>query len=181
MSYHNKDHYSAIEWLTLRDEILVRDGQCWRNCGTADQLEVHHWLPLPSFRNQVDDRGYGSHTNPLIVHESGLITLCAACHHALTEQRTKQAVLKNPEILKSAKPDRANQNIFELWALNNKELPFRVRKETWNTEIDQYYLVEKVEITKWPYGKAWGCYVRDGVSKDANKIPNSGTYTWIKV
>lgn len=45
-------------------------------------------------------------------------------------------------------------------------------------KVSQYYLVERVEIGKWPYGKAWGRYVREGVAGELEKIANSGTYTW---
>lgn len=44
--------------------------------------------------------------------------------------------------------------------------------------FDEDYLVERIEIGKWPYGKAWGRYVREGVTGELEKISNSGTYTW---
>lgn len=47
-------------------------------------------------------------------------------------------------------------NLFQLWKLNGECLPFKARKETWRVSPSHYMLVEKVEIAKWPYGKAWG-------------------------
>lgn len=170
--------YASPEWLELRETILQRDGFRCRNCGSADRLEVHHWLPIPEHWESVDSRGYGRGENPLIVPGSGLITLCTECHKALTECRVRQAILKHPSLRKLSRPDKQLDNIFELWALNGKTLPFNVRKETWNPTTVQFYRVEQIEITKWSYGKAWGRYVREGVVGELIKIPNPGTYSW---
>ena len=174
----NPELYASPEWTTLRDAVLQRDGHCCRNCGSGEKLEVHHWLPLPEHREQVDERGYGQDGNPLIVHDSGLITVCQPCHEVLTERRTRQALLKHPELRRLGDPAKQSDNIFELRALNERQLPFKVRKDSWSKAVSQYYLIEKIEVTKWPYGKAWGRYVREGAEGEYGKVPNSGTYTW---
>ena len=174
--------YSCPGWIALRDRIVTRDGHVCRNCGSHDALHVHHWLPLPPFREEVDGRGYGRGNCPLIVPESGLVTLCKDCHDSLTERRTQNAVLKNPALKAlNRDPPKAEHNVFQLWALNGEVLPFRVRKETWNPKVDQHYLVERIEISKWPYGFAWGRFVRNGEAGDLGKIASPGTYTWFLV
>lgn len=178
MSAPASQYYISPEWLELSKAVRVRDGHSCRNCGAGDHLEVHHWLPLPEHQRLVDQRGYAKVGNPLIVHESGLVTLCRECHSALTERRTRQAILSRPELRKLAVPDRKSDNVFELWALNDKRVPFNVCKDTWSLQTAQFYQVERIEITKWPYGHAWGRYVRDGVEGDYGKIPNAGTYSW---
>jgi hypothetical protein len=46
------------------------------------------------------------------------------------------------------------KNIFEIWKDNEEKVPFTVRRQNWS---DQYYtIVTKIEITKWPYGNAYG-------------------------
>ncbi len=170
--------YVSGEWLALRETIVQRDGSCCRNCGSGERLEVHHWLPVRELQTQVDGRGYGRGENPLIVHESGLITLCALCHEAMTERRTRQAALRNPELLRMRGREKSWDNIFKLWDLNEKKLPFAVQKDTWNSNVAQHYRVEKIEIKKWPYGTAWGRYIREGIEGELVKIANAGTYTW---
>jgi hypothetical protein len=179
-SMPNASDYLTEEWLALREEIARRDGYRCRNCGFGDCLEVHHWLPLPEWEHEVDDRGYGRSSNPLIVHESGLITLCKDCHEALTKVRTERAILRNPELLKRRPPSVTEEprNVFELWALNGETTPFRVVKETWRRAPGQYFLVEEVEVRKMPYGYAWGRYCNDGQISEFMKIGNAGTYTW---
>jgi hypothetical protein len=56
----------------------------------------------------------------------------------------------------------------------------RVVRDTWSRSIDQYYLIERIEISSWPYGRAWGRYVRDGVPGELVKVPNAGSYCWSK-
>jgi hypothetical protein len=70
-------------------------------------------------------------------------------------------------------------NVFQLWALNGEKLPFRVRKASWNPKVEQYYLVERIQISKWPYGFAWGRYCREGKLSETEKLRNAGTYQWI--
>jgi 5-methylcytosine-specific restriction endonuclease McrA len=174
--------YASQEWCELRDSIVLRDGHCCRNCGCHEGLEVHHWLPVAEFQDSVDHRGYATGNTPLIVHQSGLVTLCKECHQALTAVRTQNAVLKNPRLQRLGRgAEEKRFNIFQLWALNDEQLPFKVRKETWSEKVDQYYLVEKIQISKWPYGFACGRYYRDGKISEPEKIRSAGTYTWIRI
>lgn len=128
--------YQSPAWLALRAAILRRDGHCCRNCSSGEELQVHHWTPLPEHRGEVDESGYGRGENPLIVDESGLITLCRLCHEAMTERRTRQAALKHPSLRQLGDPAKKSDNIFELWALNGRRTPFLVRKDTWNAGVD---------------------------------------------
>lgn len=137
-----------------------------------------NWTPLPDQRDAVDEAGYGLGENPLIVHESGLITLCRLCHEAMTERRTRQALLKHPSLRHVGDPAKKFDNIFEFWALNERQVPFLACKDSWNPNFAQHFRVEKIEITKWPYGKAWGRYVRDGAEGEYQQIPNARAYTW---
>ena len=57
----------------------------------------------------------------------------------------------------------------------------KVLKETWNPDTDHFFLVERIEIRKWPYGFAWGRYHRDGKSDAQQKISAAGTYQWKRV
>jgi len=69
-------------------------------------------------------------------------------------------------------------SIFEFLALNGEDIPFKVFRSGWNRKNDQYYLVEKLEIRKWPYGTAWGTYFRNGEPVGGGKIAGAGTYRW---
>jgi hypothetical protein len=69
-------------------------------------------------------------------------------------------------------------NVFQLWDQRGRELPLRVVKETWAHVPEHYFLVEQIEIGKWPYGTAWGRYCRDGNIGSYEKLRNSGTFTW---
>ncbi len=67
-------------------------------------------------------------------------------------------------------------NLFQLWDQNGRRVPFKAHKETWGPASSM--LVEKIEIGKWPYGTAWGRFMRDGQEAPSAKIANAGTYTW---
>lgn len=69
-----RQFYSTPEWLELRERVVLRDGARCRNCGHPERLEVHHWLPEHDHSQQQDGSGYGLGPNPLLVHESGLVT-----------------------------------------------------------------------------------------------------------
>ena len=88
-------------------------------------------------------------------------------------------MLKNPRLKHL---DRGAQeklfNIFQLWALNSEKLPFKVKKASWSDKVEQYYIVERIEISRWPYGFAWGRYFRDGKLSEIDKIRTAGTYCW---
>jgi len=121
--------YSSQEWLELRDNIVRRDGHRCRNCGSHEVLEVHHWLPVAEFQDRVDHLGYSSTDHPLIVEQSGLVTLCKECHDAMTSRRTQNAVLKNPRLQQLGRNAQKELfNIFQLWALNSEKLPSKSRR-----------------------------------------------------
>ena len=40
------------------------------------------------------------------------------------------------------------------------------------------FLVERIEIGKWPYGSAWGRFVRNGVPEAPEQLRNAGSYQW---
>lgn len=70
------------------------------------------------------------------------------------------------------------KNIFELWRENDEVLPFKVKRTHWSDSVEQYYLVERIEVKKWPYGDAYGKYFRNGKIGISEKIDSSGTYSW---
>lgn len=179
MSQAYEADYQTEEWKALRQAILDRDGWKCRNCGSKNNLQVHHWLPVQEHQNTVDSRGYSLSGDPLIVHESGLVTLCYSCHKTLTQIRSGQEVLNDDELNTiGSRPNVKPRNIFELWAISGKKTPFRVRRRSWNIKVMQFVKVEKVEVDKWPYGKAWGRYCRDGEYGDYGPVRNAGTYSW---
>lgn len=100
------------------------------------------------------------------------MTLCHDCHAALTKLRTNRALRRDP------RTKVFNQNVFQLWQLASEFVPFKAAKETWSQRKGQFYLVETVEIKKWPYGTAWGRYCDKGPAGELEKIANAGTYTW---
>jgi len=70
-----------------------------------------------------------------------------------------------------------NKNVFQLWKEAGEKLPLKVIRWTWNPATS-YFLVERVEIGKWPYGHAWGRFVKDGVAGEPEKMKNAGSYQW---
>ena len=56
---HSRQYFSGLRW-----EILERDGNRCRACGSGDRLHVHHRKP------RLNDRAW-------------LITVCAGCHARL--------------------------------------------------------------------------------------------------
>jgi hypothetical protein len=67
--------------------------------------------------------------------------------------------------------------VFQLWREGGEKLPFKVIRWTWKPEASAF-LVERIEIGKWPYGKAWGRFIRDGVAQSPEKLSNAGSYQW---
>ena len=59
-----------------------------------------------------------------------------------------------------------NKNVFQLWKEGGERLPFKVIRWTWNPATSTF-LVERIEIGKWPYGKAWGRFLLE----TARKLP----------
>jgi len=81
------------EWPAIRQEILARDEERCRICGTGAHpgrpLEVHHLTPLRSFLNQ--------HTRPVALRlahaPDNLLTLCPACHRQVERARGARTAL----------------------------------------------------------------------------------------
>jgi hypothetical protein len=76
-------------------------------------------------------------------------------------------------------PDpQCNKNVFQLWKDNGEKLPFKVVRWTWNPRRT-VFLVERIEVKKWPYGTAWGRYARDGAQDvEQRQLDNAGSYQW---
>ncbi len=70
-----------------------------------------------------------------------------------------------------------NKNVFELWQEGGQQLPFTVVRWTWNP-ANSAFLVEKIEVKKWPYGTAWGRFLKDGVPGEYEKLSCAGSYQW---
>ena len=173
------DHEMRTSWNSLRQRVRERDGNRCRNCKSDKYLEVHHWQPLPEENDGIDQYGYRTDGRPLIVPESGLITLCQICHNALTQARKIVRLSKDPSLLEPVSvTERDWHNIFELWALNDRKLPMKVIRESWNQATDHFMLVERIEIRKWPYGLAWGRYHKNGKAGNEQKIGCAGSYQW---
>lgn len=95
--------YLHPDWIALRDEIRKRDGGRCRNCGDPEGIEVHHLLPVAAECSPVILLTLGYRGDPavsvsaLITPPSGLLTLCAACHEALTSRRRAARYAGMPE------------------------------------------------------------------------------------
>jgi len=70
-----------------------------------------------------------------------------------------------------------NKNVFQLWKEGGEKLPFKVIRWTWNPATSTF-LVERIEIGKWPYGKAWGRFIRNGVPEAPQQLNGAGSYQW---
>ena len=69
-----------------------------------------------------------------------------------------------------------NKNVFQLWT-EGGELPFKVIWWTW--PATSAFLVERIEVGKWPYGRAWGRFIRDGVPEPTpRQLSGAGSYQW---
>lgn len=169
----------VIGWKLLREEVLKRDGHRCRNCASDKHLEVHHLQPVAAESDGVDENGYALSGDRRIVPASGLLTLCKLCHDALHEARVISRHAVDVSLLGPVPAqEREWNNIFELWELNGRVLPFKVMREGWNQELDHFTLVERVEIKRWPYGFAWGRYIREGKAGEQQKIGGAGSYQW---
>ena len=62
-----------------------------------------------------------------------------------------------------------NKNVFQLWKEGGEKLPFKVIRWTWNPATSTF-LVERIEIGKWPYGKAWGRFTAMARPKRRNTL-----------
>jgi hypothetical protein len=168
-----------ISWKRLREIVLNRDGHQCRNCGSAKNLEVHHWQPLPKERDGIDQYGYRIDGPSRIVPVSGLVTVCKVCHDGLTEARTISRISENAANLGPVVvPKRDWYNIFELWELGGRTLPIKIIRQGWYEILDHYMLVERIEIKRWPFGFAWGRYHRSGKAAEYQKIGSAGSFQW---
>jgi hypothetical protein len=161
---------------------MERDGHKCRNCGDEKELVVHHWRPIASESEGITMWGYRKAKCPLIVPESGLVTVCVICHGSLTSGRDRVRIRDDISQLGPVSvPERDWHNIFELWDTNDRKLPLKVVRQTWNQGADHYTLVERIEVRNWPYGYAWGRYFRNGKLEDEQKIASAGSYQWRKL
>lgn len=63
------------EWIIQRTSCLQRDDYTCQECGSHDNLEVHHWEPYRfCFDNSLDN----------------LVTLCAPCHREMHEKYKRE-------------------------------------------------------------------------------------------
>jgi len=74
------------------------------------------------------------------------------------------------------RPD-ADKNIFQIWRENGEKLPVKVHRWTWPDE--RYAVVTRVEIKKWPYGKAWGTVYWNSKEYETGEISGAGNYQWV--
>lgn len=71
------DEYSSLlkkpEWFKKRDLIIKRDGHVCRNCGSNNNLQVHH-------RQYHKFSVTGGYKRPWDYKDNYLVTLCLDCH-----------------------------------------------------------------------------------------------------
>jgi 5-methylcytosine-specific restriction endonuclease McrA len=74
-----KEEYGSLlqrpEWQSKRATIIKRDGSHCLNCGSTNNLQVHH-------RQYHTFSKTGSFRRPWDYKDKYLITLCLDCHHA---------------------------------------------------------------------------------------------------
>jgi hypothetical protein len=73
------------------------------------------------------------------------VTLCQICHSALTEAR-KIVRLSEDSLGPVSVPERDWPSVFEFWALNDRQLPMKVARESWNQTADQYMLAGRESV-----------------------------------
>jgi 5-methylcytosine-specific restriction endonuclease McrA len=71
----NSGSYGAA-WRQVRRAVLERDGGRCCSCGTKEDLEVHHEIPLSTFDNP-------ERANQM----TNLVTLCSSCHSEVEASR----------------------------------------------------------------------------------------------
>lgn len=81
---------------------------------------------------------------------------------------------------------KTHQNIFQIWDSIGRKTPFAVRRDSWCKE--RYAIVERIECTALPYGKAFGypTYLGDPTDhfdydrkwQNEKLIPSCGSYQW---
>lgn len=74
------------------------------------------------------------------------------------------------------------ENVLQIWDRLGRVLPFAVRRFSWSNR--SYFLVKRVVVSKFPYGKVFGDFYRDGAVSKRNKnivLSCSGCYQWVSV
>jgi hypothetical protein len=74
-----------------------------------------------------------------------------------------------------------DKNIIQIWEDIGKRVPFAVQR--WSWADNSCVIVYKVEVTKYPYGKCYGVFVRDGYLQEFQLYKNDliscdGCYQW---
>ncbi|RUU95486.1 hypothetical protein EOB36_32390 [Mesorhizobium sp. M6A.T.Cr.TU.017.01.1.1] len=69
-----------------------------------------------------------------------------------------------------------DKNVFEIWKEQGERLPFTVIRWTWPS--NRTFVVDRIEIGKWPYGKAWGRPIWKGVAGEQEMLSCAGSYQW---
>lgn len=69
----------SYEWREIREMVLARDGYACKECGTNEDLVVHHVIPF---------KVVNAH------HTKNLVTLCRACHSQLHMKENKPHLMK---------------------------------------------------------------------------------------
>ncbi|TIS13215.1 MAG: hypothetical protein E5X00_12635 [Mesorhizobium sp.] len=100
----------------------------------------------------VSNWGYSETGNPLLVPESALVTLCRLCHSVLEDSRRRLVKLREGVVDPETGPPLTEivgwRNIFQLWELNGRTVPFDVIKESWLQLPSHFIRVERVVIKK---------------------------------
>ncbi len=69
ISAEYRQYLNSDKWKAIRDNIVYRDGNMCRLCGSQERLEVHHMNGKFRFKEEY--------------HPEILITLCADCHERI--------------------------------------------------------------------------------------------------
>jgi 7-carboxy-7-deazaguanine synthase len=92
-------------WYRTRRDVLKRDGYKCQNCGSTENLEVHHSIPFKISKS----------------HDPGiLITLCRSCHRQAERQflhNGKKVVSVTPVSVKQAARFNGNSKVIEVYNL----------------------------------------------------------------
>jgi hypothetical protein len=74
------------------------------------------------------------------------------------------------------------ENVLQIWDRSGRVLPFSVRRRSWSDR--SVFVVRRVVVKKFPYGKVYGDFYRDGVVSKRHKnivLACSGCYEWVSV
>jgi len=88
------DNCRPFFWNTFRYETMKRDGHCCTQCGSKNDLEVHHQIPIAAGGTNAEDN---------------LVTLCHACHVAIHAEERKGIA----EVRRKEKAEAAVRDILE--------------------------------------------------------------------